>query len=195
MPELFAAPWPWYLSGALIGLLVPVLLIVGGKVFGLSSSMRHLCAALPIGERLKPSLLRYDWKREGGWNLALVAGIAVGGFLASTLFGAPDVGAHISDATRASLHAAGMANVSGMVPDALIAWRTLTQPAGVLFVVLGGFLVGFGSRYANGCTSGHAISGLANLQLPSLYAVLGFFAGGLIVTHLVHPWLLPMVLR
>jgi len=52
---------------------------------------------------------------------------------------------------------------------------------------LGGFLVGFGARYAGGCTSGHAISGLSNLQLPSLIAVIGFFIGGLIMTYMVFP--------
>lgn len=49
--------------------------------------------------------------------------------------------------------------------------------------------MGFGARWAGGCTSGHAISGLSNLQLPSLVAVLGFFAGGLLMTHLLFPLL------
>jgi uncharacterized membrane protein YedE/YeeE len=182
-------------SGALIGLMVPVLLMVGGKVFGLSSNLRHLCAAMPVSDRLKPALLRYDWKRTGLWNLVFMAGIAAGGALAVLLFGVPDVGAHLSDATRVSLAEVGLGDPRGMIPETLFSWRTLTSPVGLLLVVLGGFLVGFGARYAGGCTSGHAISGLAALQLPSLVAVIGFFAGGLLITHLVYPWLLPLLLR
>ena len=67
---------------------------------------------------------------------------------------------------------------------ALRTWR------GVVVLIGGGFLVGFGTAWAGGCTSGHAISGLANFQLPSLVAVLGFFAGGLVGTWLLLPWLL-----
>lgn len=58
-------------------------------------------------------------------------------------------------------------------------------------MVIGGFLVGFGTAYAGGCTSGHAIAGLADRQAASLLAVCGFFAGGLTCTYLV----LPLVLR
>ena len=58
-----------------------------------------------------------------------------------------------------------------------------------MVLAVGGFLVGFGTRYAGGCTSGHAISGLSNLQLPSLVAVIGFFIGGLVMTHLIFPYL------
>jgi uncharacterized membrane protein YedE/YeeE len=111
-----------------------------------------------------------------------VAGIAGGGVLAVSLFGLPNSGQSIADATRQDLAAIGVRDFSGLVPSDLISWHALGSLRGFLIVATGGFLVGFGARYAGGCTSGHAISGLANLQLPSLVAVLGFFAGGLLVT-------------
>jgi uncharacterized membrane protein YedE/YeeE len=146
---------------------------------------------VPIPERWKPGYLRYEWLRTGGWNLVFVLGMAIGGFVAVRLFGMPDAGRHISDATRADLVALGLQQPSGMVPAAIFAWDALLTPAGLLLIVVGGFLVGFGARYAGGCTSGHAISGLATFQRASLATVLGFFVGGLLVTFL----LLPLVLR
>ncbi len=190
MLETLAAPWPWYVAGPLIGLVVPLLLLAGGKVFGISANLRHLCAATPAPSGLKPSFLRYDWKRSGLWNLVFVAGVALGGFLAVTVLGMPDAGQSISEATRSDLAALGIQDFSGLVPVELFSWSTLLTPVGLAVVVLGGFLVGFGARYAGGCTSGHAISGLADLQLPSLVAVLGFFAGGLLVTFGLLPLLL-----
>lgn len=188
--ESLSGTWPWYVAGPLIGLVVPLLLIVGGKVFGISANLRHLCAATPAPKSLKPEFLTYDWKKSGLWNLVFVAGAAFGGFLAVTLFGAPDVGSHISEATQADLLALGLTDLSGMVPPELFSWGVMATPAALLMVVGGGFLVGFGARYAGGCTSGHAISGLADLQVPSLVAVLGFFAGGLLVTFVLLPLIL-----
>jgi uncharacterized protein len=188
--EILARPWPWYVAGPLIGLVVPLLLVVGGKVFGISANLRHMCAALPVPDRAKPSFLRYDWKTSGLWNLVFIGGVAFGGFLAVSIFGMPEVGSHISEATRADLAALGITDLSGMVPPELFSWGSMASPAALLLVVGGGFLVGFGARYAGGCTSGHAISGLADLQLPSLVAVLGFFAGGLLVTFGLLPLLL-----
>jgi len=185
-----AGPWPWYVAGPLIGLVVPLLLLLGGKVFGISANLRHMCAAAPAPERWKPSFLRYDWKSTGLWNLTFVLGIALGGFLTVVLLGMPDAGAHISEATRSDLRALGLQDLSGFVPGELFSWSALLTPVGFLVLGVGGFLVGFGARWAGGCTSGHAISGLSDLQLPSLVAVVGFFAGGLLVTHLVLPWIL-----
>jgi uncharacterized protein len=190
MLEAVAAPWPWYVAGPLIGLIVPVLLVAGGKVFGISANLRHMCAATPAPAPLKPSFLRYDWRRSGAWNLVFALGVGVGGFLAVSLLGMPDAGQSISEATRADLMALGIQDFSGLVPSELFSWDWLLSPTGLAVVVVGGFLVGFGARYAGGCTSGHAISGLADLQLPSLVAVLGFFAGGLLVTFGVLPVLL-----
>jgi uncharacterized protein len=119
-----------------------------------------------------------------------VLGVALGGFLAVTFLGMPDAGQSISEATRSDLMALGIQDFTGLVPDDLFSWAWLASPGGLLILVAGGFLVGFGARYAGGCTSGHAISGLADLQLPSLVAVVGFFAGGLVVTF----GLLPLIL-
>lgn len=183
--HLIAGPWPWYVAGPLIGLFSPLLLLVGNKLFGISSSLRHMCAATIPG---RVEFLRYDWRRAGAWNLAFVLGILVGGALAGHYLGSGN--AHISQATRASLSALGIHGFSGLVPGEIFSWSALATLRGLMIVVGGGFLVGFGTAYAGGCTSGHAISGLASFQLPSLLAVLGFFAGGLISTWLILPYLL-----
>ncbi len=186
----FPHPLPWYIAGPLIGLVVPALLLFGGKTFGLSANLRHLCAAIPAPHQFKPAFLRYNWRQTGLWNLVFAFGIGLGGLLAVTLLGTLQPGTHIAEATRADLAALGITDFSGFVPAELFAWEMLLKPAGLVFIVLGGFLVGFGARYAGGCTSGHAISGLADLQGASLVAVIGFFAGGLLVTHLLLPLIL-----
>ncbi len=180
-----SGPWPWWLAGPLIGLFVPALLIVGNAVFGVSSSLRHVCAAIVPG---RVEYFRYDWRKTGLWNLLFVLGILVGGFLAAH-WGGPQTVA-ISEATRQDLAKLGIRDFSGLAPRELFNWSALVTLKGFVLVVVGGFLVGFGTAYAGGCTSGHAISGLADFQLPSLIAVIGFFAGGLIATHLILPWLL-----
>lgn len=187
MAEVVSQPWPWYVAGPLIGLVVPLLLIVGGKVFGVSANLRHICAATfprDIG------FLKYDWKKAGMWNLVFVLGTVIGGFIAVQLVPVSGVEIGVSEATKADLTAVGITDFTGLVPAQYVSWSGLATLPGLVMVVLGGFLVGFGARYAGGCTSGHAISGLADLQFPSLVAVVGFFVGGLIVTHVVLPFLL-----
>ncbi len=187
MNDVVSQPWPWYVAGPLIGLVVPMLLLLGGKVFGVSANLRHICAATIPGP---VEFFRYDWRKAGMWNLTFIAGALIGGFIAVQLVPVSGVPIGISEATRADLLALGISDLSGLVPDELISWSALTTLPGLVAVILGGFLVGFGARYAGGCTSGHAISGLADLQFPSLVAVIGFFVGGLIVTHVVLPLLL-----
>ena len=182
MPSLASAPWPWYVAGPAIGLFVPALLILGNRLFGVSSNLRHLCSAV-LPSRIE--YFRYDWKRSGLWNLLFAAGILAGGFLAWHWGRPPNVA--ISDETRLALTKLGIHDFTGLAPRELFAWSALFTLKGFASVVLGGFLVGFGTAYAGGCTSGHAISGLADLQLPSLIAVVGFFAGGLIATHFLLP--------
>ena len=177
-------PWPWYAAGPAIGLFVPALLIVGNALFGVSSSLRHICAAVFSG---KVEYFRYDWKKVGLWNLLFVIGILGGGFLASHYGGPHNVA--ISEATKIDLAKLGIHDFSGLAPREWFHWSALLTFRGFVLVVVGGFLVGFGTAYAGGCTSGHAISGLADLQLPSLLAVVGFFAGGLIATHCILPLL------
>ncbi len=185
MESFVSAPWPWYVAGPVIGLFVPALLILGNRVFGVSSNLRHLCSAV-IPSRL--DYFRYDWKRTGRWNLFFAAGILVGGILASHWGGSQSVA--ISEQTRLALTKFGIHDFSGLAPREVFTWSALRTLRGFVSVILGGFLVGFGTDYAGGCPSGHAISGLADLQLPSLIAVVGFFAGGLIATHFILPLIL-----
>ena len=184
MAVFVSAPWPWYVAGPVIGLFVPALLIIGNKVFGVSSNLRHLCSAVVPG---KPDYFRYDWKQTGLWNLLFVAGILVGGFLASHWAGSQNVA--ISEQTRLALTKLGIHDFSGLALREVFTWSALLTLKGFVSVIVGGFLVGLGTAYAGGCTSGHAISGLADLQLSSLIAVVGFFAGGLIATHFILPLL------
>lgn len=186
MLDAIAQPWPWYVSGPLIGLVVPLLLLGGGRAFGISSNFRHICAALFPG---RCEFFQYDWKQAGLWNLVFAAGIVLGGWLAWHALPGPGVVA-ISDATRADLQALGIREFGGLLPSDLFSWSGLGSARGLIVLVVGGFFVGFGTRYAGGCTSGHAITGLSNLQLPSLVAVIGFFAGGLLMTYVVLPWIL-----
>ena len=186
MLDFLSQPWPWYVAGPLIGLFVPALLIFSGKQFGVSSNLRHMCAAtLPSNLEF----FKYDWKKTGLWNLTFVGGIVIGGFIGTVLLATPGGNIDLSPLTVSALQEVGLSDFSGLVPAELISWQGLTSIPGLIMVLGGGFLVGFGARYAGGCTSGHAISGLANLQLPSLVAVLGFFAGGLFVTYVLLPLL------
>ena len=182
MEMLMSGPWPWWLAGPVIGLFVPALLLVGNKVFGVSPNLRHLCSALLPGG---VEHFCYDWKQSGLWNLIFVGGTCLGGFVATQMGTPHDIG--ISEETRVALMALGIHDFSGLGPKEVFSWSALLTVRGFVSVVVGGFLVGFGTAYAGGCTSGHAISGLADRQLPSLIAVVGFFAGGLVGTFLVLP--------
>lgn len=187
MTNLLTSPWPWYIGGPLIGLMVPVLLILGNKAFGISSSFRHVCAAcLPT----KVDFFKYDWKKES-WNIYFALGVIAGGVIAAMFMQNPNDIA-ISDSTVNELYKLGITNQSGLVPVEIFNLDALFTLKGFVIMVLGGFLVGFGTRYAGGCTSGHSISGMSNLQLPSLIATCCFFGGGLTMTHLVMPYLLKL---
>jgi uncharacterized protein len=183
--EWIKQPWPWYVAGPLIGLMVPLLLISGNKTFGISSSLRHICAAcLPANI----PFFKYDWKKEI-WNLFFVAGIAVGGAAAVSLLSnqQPVV---VNASLVNELHQYGVTNFNGMVPADLFNWQSLITARGFILMIVGGFLVGFGTRYAGGCTSGHAIMGLSNLQWPSLVATCCFMAGGFVMANIILPFIL-----
>lgn len=181
--ESLSGTWPWYVAGPIIALTM-FLLLYFGKEFGVSSNLRTMCTIGGAGRY--NDFFRINWKDQA-WNLVFVAGTLIGGFIAANFMsGAGPDFAQISDATVNDLQAIGVSVQQGEVPmvPEFFNWTSLKS---WLLLLIGGFLVGFGSRYAGGCTSGHAISGLSNLQLPSLIAVIGFFIGGLFVTFFILP--------
>jgi uncharacterized protein len=186
MSDLLLRPWPWYVAGPLLGLFVPLLLLLGNRMFGFSSNLRHACAAI-LPSRL--GYFGYDWRQEGAWNLAFALGTIGGGFIAGWLLANPEPIA-ISAQTRADLFALGIRDFTGLVPSDLFAWESLLTIRGLLVVVGGGFLVGFGTAYAGGCTSGHGLTGVADLQPASFIALVAFFVGGILGTFLLLPLLL-----
>lgn len=187
MLEFLKHPWPWYVAGPLIGLIVPTLLIAGNKSFGISSSLRHICAAcIPA----KIPFFHYEWKKEI-WNLVFVTGVLLGGIIAANYLSNPDP-VQVNPALSAELAGYGITNYSNLVPVDIVNWQSLLSVRGLIMMVLGGFLVGFGTRYAGGCTSGHAIMGLSNLQWPSLIATISFMTGGFIMANFILPYILSL---
>lgn len=179
----FYGTWPWYISGFLIGA-VMLLLIYFGKTFGMSSNLRTLCTIGGAGKFSE--FFRFDWKAQR-WNLVVVLGAMIGGFIA-VHFLSDGSGVQLNPDTLVKLQQLGIDLPDGkLLPEKFTAAESVFTPKIFLFMILGGFLVGFGSRYAGGCTSGHAITGLSNLQLPSLIAVIGFFVGGLFAVHFLLP--------
>ena len=178
-------PWPWYVSGPMIALIMFLLLVVG-KNFGMSSNLRTMCTMCGAGD--KADFFKFDWKAQR-WNLVVVVGAVIGGFIGSQLL-STDISVAINPETVTDLNALGFESAGrAYLPDELYDLTALTDMKSLAVLSIGGFLVGFGARYAGGCTSGHAISGMSNMQLPSLIAVIGFFIGGLAVIHFVFPLL------
>lgn len=187
MIEWLQRPWPWYVAGPLIGLTVPLLLILGNKTFGVSSSLRHICAAcIPANI----SFFKYDWRKES-WNLFFVTGILLGGVFVFLFLQNPQP-VVVNPGLAVEMQQYGVTDYTGLVPVELFNWSSLLTLRGFIMMVVGGFLVGFGTRYAGGCTSGHAIMGLSNLQWPSLVATISFMAGGFFVANIILPWILKL---
>ena len=185
MLELLKQPWSWWAAGIIIGLTVPTLLILGNKSFGISSSMRHLCAmCFPA----KLPFFNYDWKKEI-WNIFFIVGVAIGGFVAVQFLG-NDEPVKIAAETQQELREQGVSSFGELLPADIFSWESLLTLRGFIFIVIGGFMVGFGTRWAGGCTSGHAIMGLSNLQWPSLVATISFMVGGFFMTWVILPFLL-----
>ncbi|CAN1518968.1 COG2391 Predicted transporter component [Flavobacteriaceae bacterium] len=175
--------WPWYVSGFLIGV-VMLLLIYFGKNFGMSTNLQSLCSMTGLGKRI--AYFDFDWKANR-WNFVVVLGAMAGGFVAVHFMGNPS-NVTINPKTIVQLSQMGIEAPNGkLMPNALFGDQIWQSPKSILILLIGGVLIGFGTRYAGGCTSGHAISGLSNLQLPSLKAVIGFFIGGLIMAHFLLP--------
>jgi uncharacterized membrane protein YedE/YeeE len=181
--EILFQTWPWYVSGFLIGI-VMLSLILFGKTFGMSSNLSTLCSMTGIGEKV--SFFDFDWKARR-WNLLVVLGAMLGGFIA-VHFMSDSSNVKINPKTIAQLTKLGINAPNGkLLPDTLFANDIFQSPKKILILLIGGILIGFGTRYASGCTSGHAIYGLSSLQLPSLKAVIGFFIGGLLMAHFILP--------
>lgn len=185
MLKLLQQPWPWHISGILIGLMVPLLLLLGNKHFGISGNLRHICAAcFPAGIKF----FRYDWKKEI-WNFFFIGGILVGGIIASQVLANPDP-LIVDPALSKELATYNITDHSGLLPVELFSWESLFTVRGFILLVGGGFLVGFGTRYAGGCTSGHSIMGLSNLEWPSLIATMMFMVGGILMANFILPFIL-----
>ncbi len=181
--EYILQPWPWYISGPCIAIVMFTLLYFG-KTFGMSSSLRTLCSIGGAGKHVE--FFKIDWRSQK-WNLIVVLGAILGGFIGHHYLSNP-ISIDLSQETITDLNALGFENVGkSLLPPELFSWNAVFSIKGLLILITGGFLVGFGTRYAGGCTSGHAITGLSSLQLPSLIAVIGFFLGGLIMIHFIYP--------
>lgn len=185
--SLLKEPWPWYVAGSLIGLIVPALLILGNKNFGLSSSLRHICAACFPGD-LK--FFKYDWKKEA-WNFFFIIGIIIGAFIAMHYLKDPNP-MIVNEHLKKTLAEFGINNYDNLLPSEIFSFEALFTLRGAIMLIGGGFLVGFGTRYAGGCTSGHSIMGLSNLQWPSLVATICFMIGGFIMANYILPIILSL---
>ena len=176
-------PWPWYVSGPLIAL-VMFLLIFMGRKFGMSSNLRTFCSMCGAGK--KANFFDFNWRAQR-WNLIVILGAAIGGFIAMNFLSA-DPAVDINPDTVSTLNELGFeSSGKAYLPDELYSLEALGNIKSLSLLIIGGFLIGFGARWAGGCTSGHAISGISNLQLPSMIATAGFFIGGLIMIHLLFP--------
>ena len=183
--DIILKPWPWFVSGPLIATVLLILLYFG-KTFGMSSNLRTLCTISGAGKHAE--FFRFDWKAQK-WNLTVALGAIIGGFIATKF---------LSDGSVIELNPETVSDLANMnftqvgetlLPNEIYGWDAVFSLKGILILIIAGFLVGFGTRYAGGCTSGHAITGLSHLQLPSLVAVIGFFIGGLFMTHFILPLL------
>jgi uncharacterized membrane protein YedE/YeeE len=184
MIEFITQPWSWWFSGIIISAIMFTMLYFG-QSFGFSSNLRTICSIAGAGKMVK--FFDFNWRSQL-WNIVFLIGAIIGGFIANQ-FLSNDEPVKISEATIETLSQYGFEAPKGAQPDELFTWEAVFTLKGFLVLAIGGLLVGFGARYAGGCTSGHAISGLSDLQIPSLVAVIGFFIGGLIMTYLIFPFI------
>jgi uncharacterized protein len=184
--ELITQPWPWYIAGAIIGLTVPALLLLGNRHFGISANLRHICAACLPANII---FFKYNWKKEA-WNLFFAGGIIIGAFIAAQWLANPNP-IVVNPKLVTELSGYGIA-ADNLMPKEIFSFESLLTFRGFIMLVAGGFLVGFGTRYAGGCTSGHAIMGLSNLQWPSLVATIMFMVGGFLMANFILPFILSL---
>ncbi len=184
--NLLLEPWPWYIGGPAIAAVL-FLLLFSEKRFGMSTNLKTMCSMAGAGKNIP--FFASDWKANR-WGLVVALGAAAGGFIASNIMTDGSVG-YIHEDVVNNLNQMGITGAGvDFMPQALFGIEALTEPKVLVLLALGGFLIGFGTRYAGGCTSGHAISGLSDLQWPSLVAVIGFFIGGLLMNQLILPYIL-----
>jgi len=183
--EIITHTWHWSVAGFLIAA-VMLLLNYFGKVFGMSSNLRSLCSMTGVGKKV--SFFDWNWKSQI-WNIIVVVGAMFGGFFA-VHFLSDFSNVNLNPQTIIQLNGMGIDSPKGkLLPNVLFGNEIVQSPKMIMILLIGGLLIGFGSRYAGGCTSGHAIAGMSNFQLPSLKAVVGFFIGGLIMSHFILPLL------
>jgi hypothetical protein len=184
MISLLSKPWPWYVSGPAIAGIMALLLFFG-KSFGFSRNLTNICSMFGLGRQI--SYFNFNWKKQL-WNIWFLVGSVIGGYIAVHYLQSPEH-MKLSSATISDLQKLNIPFDGHLEPGTIFNWNYLHTWRGLFIFLGGGFLIGFGTRYAGGCTSGHAISGLSNLQLPSLVAVIGFFIGGLFTTHVLFPYI------
>jgi len=185
MIDFLLQPWTWYVAGPLIAFCM-FLMFYFGKKFGVSSNLETVCAMGGAGNLV--DYFKFDWKKQV-WNIVFVLGLIIGGYITDQWL-TPDQSVAINPQTVADLQALGFESPgASYLPPEIFAVEQLFSFKGLLILILAGFLVGFGSRYAGGCTSGHGIVGLSSLSLESLIAVMGFFIGGLIMTWFILPFI------
>jgi len=183
--DFILKPLTWYVAGSLIALCM-YLMFYFGKKFGVSSNLETICAMGGAGKFV--DFFKFDW-RKNRWNLIFILGLAVGGFISNQWL-TPDQTIVLNPNTIQGLSEIGFTNAgSAYLPDEIYGISALFSIKGFIILIVSGILVGFGSRYAGGCTSGHAIVGLSSLSLESLIAVIGFFIGGLIMTWFILPYI------
>lgn len=185
--DVIYKPWPWYVEGPLIGLTVPLLLLIENKTLGISANLRHICAALLPA---RPAFFQYNWKAHQ-WNLLFALGIVFAGIFAS-VSGLLEYNFDIHPDLQKELGQYNVQLQAQAMPDFIFSTSALSSFKTWLLLIVGGLLVGFGTRYAGGCTSGHAIAGLSGLQWPSLVATIAFMVGGIISANFVLPYLLAL---
>lgn len=186
MESLTAAliePWPWYVSGVIVGAMVPLLILLGSRSFGISQNLEHLCA-ITQPSRIHVRLFKYDW-RPSLWSLVFAVGVLIGGFLAGVVFENPEPIA-LSEKSIEMFSQWGLTRSVELNPPELFQLNF----ENTILLIVSGIFIGFGTRYASGCTSGHAITGLSTFQIQSVYAVIGIFSGGMLAAHFIVPWLI-----
>jgi uncharacterized membrane protein YedE/YeeE len=188
MLEILKQPIHWSIAGVIIGLTVPALLLAGNKRFGLSSTLKHLCTiCIPS----KVPYFQYDW-REHKWIFVFILGLISGSFIAAFVLPNPNE-LIIADKTREFLSQYSITVGKELIPSSIFSFEKVFTLGGFIIMVIGGFLVGFGTRYAEGCTSGHSIYGLSTLQWPSLVATICFMIGGILSANFILPHLLKLI--